>query len=100
MTKMHIWIRGMLAAVSGASGGVLTGFAAVGIDPATLRASTYQLRLNGQLLTGPSGVAATSRGSFVQGHLPVFDANNNVTDSGVSPTNVSNYFNRAAGNLG
>jgi hypothetical protein len=47
MTKMHIWIRGMLAAVSGASGGVLTGFAAVGIDPATLRASTYQLRLNG-----------------------------------------------------
>jgi len=27
----------MLAAVSGASGGVLTGFAAVGIDPATLR---------------------------------------------------------------
>jgi hypothetical protein len=31
---MHIWIRGILAAaVSGASGGVLTGFAAVGIDP-------------------------------------------------------------------
>jgi len=65
--------------------------------------STYQLRLNGQLLTGtsgPSGVAATSRGSFVQGHLPAFDANNNVTDSGVSPTNVSDYFNHAAGNLG
>ena len=34
MTKMHIWIRGiMAAAISGASGGVLTGFAAVGIDP-------------------------------------------------------------------
>ena len=82
---------------------VLTGFATVGIDPATLRASTYQLRLNGQLLTGtsgPSGVAATSRGSFVQGYLPAFDAHNNVADSGVSPTNVSDYFNRAAGNLG
>ena len=34
MSRMHIWIRGILAAaISGASGGVLTGFAAVGIDP-------------------------------------------------------------------
>ena len=34
MTRIHIWIRGLLAAaISGASGGVLTGFAAVGIDP-------------------------------------------------------------------
>ena len=65
--------------------------------------STYQLRLNGAPLTGTSGsgtIVATSRGSFVQGHLPAFDANNNVIDSGVSPTNVSDYFNRAAGNLG
>jgi len=30
-------------------------------------------------------VAATSRGSFVQGHLPAFDANNNVTDSAFRP---------------
>jgi len=34
MNNMHIWIQGMLAAaISGASGGMLTGFAAVGIDP-------------------------------------------------------------------
>jgi len=34
MSKLHIWIRGILAAaISGASGGILTGFAAVGIDP-------------------------------------------------------------------
>jgi hypothetical protein len=65
--------------------------------------STYQLRLNGQLLTGTSGssgMAATSRGSFVQGHLPTFDSNNNLTDTGVSPTSVSDYFNRADSNLG
>lgn len=30
----HIWIKGIFAAaISGAAGGVLTGFAAVGIDP-------------------------------------------------------------------
>lgn len=34
MTKTEIWLRGMLAAVvSGAAGGVLTGLAAIGIDP-------------------------------------------------------------------
>jgi hypothetical protein len=34
MTRMHIWIGSLLAAaISGASGGMLTGFAAVGIDP-------------------------------------------------------------------
>jgi len=65
--------------------------------------STYQLRLNGSALTGTSGnnpIAATSRGSFGQGHLPTFDANGNVVDSGVSPTNVTDFFNRASGNLG
>ncbi len=31
---MHIWLKGILAAaISGAAGGILTGFAAVGIDP-------------------------------------------------------------------
>jgi hypothetical protein len=35
LTKVEIWIRGMLAAgISGASGGMMTGLAAVGIDPA------------------------------------------------------------------
>ena len=35
MKRFEIWLKGLLAAaISGASGGVLTGFAAVGIDPA------------------------------------------------------------------
>jgi hypothetical protein len=34
MSRYHIWLKGILAAaISGAAGGVLTGFAAVGIDP-------------------------------------------------------------------
>jgi len=34
MTRLQIWLRGIFAAaISGAAGGVLTGFAAVGIDP-------------------------------------------------------------------
>jgi len=34
MTRIELWLKGMLAAaISGAAGGVLTGFAAVGIDP-------------------------------------------------------------------
>jgi hypothetical protein len=34
LTHTQIWLRGVLAAaISGAAGGVLTGFAAVGIDP-------------------------------------------------------------------
>ena len=34
MKRLEIWLRGLLAAaVSGGAGGVLTGFAAVGIDP-------------------------------------------------------------------
>ena len=33
-TRIEIWMRGMFAAgISGASGGVMTGLAAVGIDP-------------------------------------------------------------------
>jgi hypothetical protein len=34
MSRYHIWLKGILAAaISGAAGGALTGFAAVGIDP-------------------------------------------------------------------
>jgi hypothetical protein len=34
MSHLQIWFKGMIAAaISGAAGGVLTGFAAVGIDP-------------------------------------------------------------------
>ena len=65
--------------------------------------STYQLRLSGSALnstTGTGNLAATARGSYAQGHLPTFDANSNVVDSGVSPTNVTDFFNRPSGNLG
>jgi hypothetical protein len=34
MKRVELWLKGMLAAaISGAAGGVLTGLAAVGIDP-------------------------------------------------------------------
>ena len=34
ITRIEIWLKGIAAAaISGAAGGVLTGFAAVGIDP-------------------------------------------------------------------
>jgi hypothetical protein len=34
MSRLRMWLKGILAAaVSGASGGILTGLAAVGIDP-------------------------------------------------------------------
>jgi hypothetical protein len=34
ITRLEIWMRGILAAgISGAAGGVMTGLAAVGIDP-------------------------------------------------------------------
>jgi len=34
MTLLRLWLKGLFAAaISGAAGGVLTGFAAVGIDP-------------------------------------------------------------------
>ena len=35
MNRVEIWLKGMLAAgISGAAGGMMTGLAAVGIDPA------------------------------------------------------------------
>jgi hypothetical protein len=35
LTRLEIWMRGIVAAaISGASGGMMTGLAAVGIDPA------------------------------------------------------------------
>jgi hypothetical protein len=34
MNKVEVWLKGVVAAaISGGAGGVLTGFAAVGIDP-------------------------------------------------------------------
>ena len=64
MTRMHIWIRGLLAAaISGASGGVLTGFAAVGIDPQhfNLQAgigSTLRISFAAAVINAVIGVAA------------------------------------------
>jgi hypothetical protein len=35
MNRIEVWLKGLLAAgISGAAGGVMTGLAAVGIDPA------------------------------------------------------------------
>jgi len=64
MSRMHIWIRGILAAaISGASGGVLTGFAAVGIDPQhfNLQAGigeTMRIGLAAAVINAVIGVAA------------------------------------------
>lgn len=64
MTKTGIWLRGALAAVvSGAAGGVLTGLAAVGIDPAhfNLQAgigATMRIGLAAALINAIIGLAA------------------------------------------
>lgn len=64
MSNLHIWIRGIIAAaVSGASGGILTGFAAVGIDPQhfNLQAgigSTLRIGLAAAVINAIIGVAA------------------------------------------
>jgi hypothetical protein len=48
MRRLEIWLKGLLAAaISGAAGGVLTGLAAVGIDP--------------QHFNLPAGIGATLR---------------------------------------
>jgi hypothetical protein len=64
MKKLEIWLRGIVAAaISGGAGGVLTGLAAVGIDPqhfnlqtgigATLRIAAAEALINSVI-----GVAA------------------------------------------
>ena len=64
MTRLGIWIRGILAAgISGAAGGVMTGLAAVGIDPghfnlqAGMRA-TVKIAAAAALINAVIGVAA------------------------------------------
>jgi Zn-dependent protease len=62
--KLEIWLRGVLAAaISGAAGGILTGFAAVGIDPQhfNLQAgmgATFRIALAAALINAVIGVAA------------------------------------------
>jgi len=64
MKRFELWIKGILAAaISGAAGGVLTGFAAVGIDPQhfNLQAqmgSTMRIAGAAALINALIGVAA------------------------------------------
>lgn len=64
LTRLEIWIRGILAAaISGASGGMMTGLAAVGIDPAhfNLQAgagATAKIASAAAFINGLIGVAA------------------------------------------
>ena len=64
MTKLEIWLKGILAAaVSGAAGGVMTGLAAVGIDPQhfNLRSGmgeTLRIGAAAALINGVIGVSA------------------------------------------
>jgi hypothetical protein len=63
-THIEIWLKGVLAAaISGAAGGVLTGLAAVGIDPQhfNLQAgmgSTFHIAEAAALINALIGVAA------------------------------------------
>ncbi|HUJ93412.1 MAG TPA: hypothetical protein VLW46_00455 [Candidatus Bathyarchaeia archaeon] len=64
MRRLEIWLKGLLAAaVSGAAGGVLTGLAAVGIDPQhfnlqTGTGATLRIALAAALINAIIGVAA------------------------------------------
>jgi hypothetical protein len=62
--RFEVWLKGLLAAaISGAAGGVLTGLAAVGIDPQhfNLQAgigSTMRIGLAAAVINSVTGVAA------------------------------------------
>jgi hypothetical protein len=64
MSRVQIWLRGILAAaISGAAGGILTGLAAVGIDPQhfNLQAgigATMRIGAAAALINSVIGVAA------------------------------------------
>ncbi|HXL23024.1 MAG TPA: hypothetical protein VOA78_11195 [Candidatus Dormibacteraeota bacterium] len=64
ITRIEIWLRGILAAaISGAAGGVLTGFAAVGIDPQHFNlqsgmGATFRIGAAASLINAVIGVAA------------------------------------------
>jgi len=64
MNRVEIWLKGLIAAaVSGAAGGVLTGLAAVGIDPQhfnlqTGTGATLRIAAAAALINAIIGVAA------------------------------------------
>jgi hypothetical protein len=64
MKGLEIWLRGVIAAaISGGAGGVLTGFAAVGIDPQHFNlqsgsGATLRIAAAAALINAVIGVAA------------------------------------------
>jgi len=62
--RLELWFKGLLAAaISGAAGGVLTGFAAVGIDPQHFNlqsgiSATFRIGAAAALINAVIGVAA------------------------------------------
>jgi hypothetical protein len=64
LKRIEIWLRGILAAaISGGAGGVLTGFAAVGIDPQHFNlqsgaGATLRIAAAAALINSVIGVAA------------------------------------------
>lgn len=64
MNKLHIWLKGIAAAaISGGSGGMMTGLAAVGIDPSHFNlqaglAATLRIAAAAALINSVIGVAA------------------------------------------
>jgi hypothetical protein len=64
MTRLQIWLKGLIAAgISGAAGGVMTGLAALGIDPQhfNLQAgmgATMRIAAAAALINALIGVAA------------------------------------------
>lgn len=64
LTRVEVWLKGLLAAaISGAAGGVLTGLAAVGIDPQhfnlqTGMGATMRIGAAAALINAVIGVAA------------------------------------------
>jgi hypothetical protein len=64
MKRFELWLKGIVAAaISGAAGGVLTGFAAVGIDPQHFNlqsgiGATMRIGAAAALINAVIGVAA------------------------------------------
>jgi hypothetical protein len=64
MKQLQIWLKGIVAAaISGGAGGVLTGFAAVGIDPQHFNLqsgidATMRIGMAAALINAVIGVAA------------------------------------------
>ena len=64
MKRIELWLKGLVAAaISGAAGGVLTGFAAVGIDTAHFNlqvgiGATLRIGMAAALINAVIGVAA------------------------------------------